>query len=368
MRILFFINSLHESGGTERVTTVLANYWTSLGHQVSVLTLQPTDRDFFKLSENIVRFELNRKKTNIYFSHLVNVYKLRKLVREISPDVFIDVATALSLISIPALFALKVKHISWEHFNASINWNPITTPLARYLCGKFCDHIVTLTNKDKIDFNSKYSATNVLTIGNPVTIDRPPEEYLSVDAKNRVKSQLGLDLDKKYVVAVGRFTRQKGFDLLLKSWLQIHKKIANWNLVIVGNGPELSNLENLRSVFGLNECVHFAQPTTNISNYYIASEIMACSSRFEGLPLVLIEAKFFGLPIVSYDCHTGPRDIVRHNVDGILVEPENIDEFSTQILSLMKDEKRIMEMSRRCQDDIDRFGIADISRKWEELF
>ena len=368
MRIILFINSLHEGGGTERVTTVLANHWSLCGHEVFIVTLQKIQSVFFPLRKEVIFFNLNSSFVNIYYSHLNNIFKLRKLIQILKPNVFIDVATALSLISIPALFGLRIKHIAWEHFNASINWNFITTPLARFLCSKFCFRVVTLTTSDKVNYEKKYLARNVVVIPNPITLS-PYIDLSALDkSKSLIKKSLNLSNDKKFALAIGRLTKQKGFDLLIESWSIARKNLHSWSLLIVGDGPELSFLEQLRNKLQLNDEVFFVSSTDKISNYYLACDLMICSSRFEGLPLVLIEAKAFSLPIVSFDCQTGPRDIIRDQIDGILVEALNVDELAAGIVMLTSNNNLRIAMGKMGNKDLSRFELQKINDMWQSLF
>ena len=175
-------------------------------------------------------------------------------------------------------------------------------------------------------------------------------------------------LESKRVIAVGRYAYQKGFDLLLRAWEKVEKQTSDWELVIFGQGdrsPYDSLIDELH--IDRQRC-HLNGPTENIISEYLNSSVFVFSSRFEGFGMVLVEAMACGLPVVSFDCPCGPKDIVASGVDGILVENGNIDKLSEAVVSLIQDEKKLRRMACNAIDNVQRFNIEQVAQRWKSLF
>lgn len=351
MKIFFLIKSLESAGGTERVTTVIANELSREGNEVSIICLQKCV-PFFKLCETVNVIPLNNKESiNIYKTYLPTVWRLRQLLKREKPNCIIDVCSAMSLWSLPAKFALDIKLISWEHFNAHVNWNPITSPLARKLVSKFADHVVVLTETDREVYQNEYKAQRVTCIVNPITIEKKQTTTLS----------------SKKVLAVGRLEDQKGFDLLLQTWKLCNCVNLGWKLEIIGSGSKESELKSMITSLNLHDSVTMREPVTDMVSEYLNASLYVLSSRFEGLPLVLIEAMSMGLPIVSFDCETGPRDIVKDGENGFLVPPMDIKALAEKIDFLVSSPNLLKSFSENAVRYSMRFDLAPVMEEWKLL-
>ena len=352
-KVVFLINSLNNAGGTERITTSLANYLADDSNiQVTIVAVYNNGTSFFELSPSITLHYLNNTKHgNIYTDYLRNIQRIRKLAKQIQPNYWIDVCSAMSLMSLPALIGLHIKVISWEHFNANVNWNPITSPLARKLISKYAYKIVTLTNDDKHIFKKKYKAKNVICIPNFITV--------------RVKGVASLT--EKKILSIGRFTEQKGFDMLLDAWQLTTCRHEGWVLQIVGQGELKEALREQAQRLELTDSVIFQEPTKNVISLYKNSSIYVMSSRFEGLPLVLIEALSYGLPIISFNCETGPKDIVEHEETGILVPPNDIKQLATAIDFLANTPDKRKEFQLNSIRKAENFKVPYIIGLWKDI-
>lgn len=352
IKVLFLINALHTPGGTERVTTILANLLTTCGYDTAIVCLHGGGKPFFALEPDVRLFYINPEGfRNIYTGFLRNIYNLRQLYKREHPDYVIDVCSAMSLMSIPASLGGITKVITWEHFNSNVDWNPVTTPLSRKLAALCSLKIVTLTRQDTRNYRKRYNARNVITIPNPITIEASTPSPLT----------------GKCVLAVGRFTSQKGFDLLLEAWNKVRSKDDGWTLRIIGQGEMEQQLKDTICKSGLSGNVEIIPSTQLITEQYRQASIYVLSSRFEGLPLVLIEAMAMGLPIVSFDCETGPRDIVIDGLTGVLVKPGDTNLLATELDKLMQDDKRRTYYSENALKESRRFEPEAIVSKWCEL-
>lgn len=172
--------------------------------------------------------------------------------------------------------------------------------------------------------------------------------------------------ESKIAVAIGRLTAQKGFDKLLDIWKKIEEKDSEWELYIIGSGEDREKLLNQKESLNLKRVI-FVENTKNIKEYYEKASIYLMTSRFEGLPMTLIEAQSFGLPIISYDIKTGPKDIVNNGEDGYLIVDDNRDEFINRFLELSQNRKKIQEFSQRAYENSKRFKLDNIIKKWKEI-
>lgn len=352
MNIAFLISSLNNSGGTERVTAVIANALARSGYCVKVFALSNGGEPFFELDKSIeVQYVVDKPKNNIYLRLPLNVLIIRKLCSKNKIDFLIDVCSAMSLMSIPANFMSRTRIITWEHFNANVDWNPITSPLARRLASRFSKNIVTLTSDDAEAYRKKFGAKNVFTIPNPLTIT--PKGVT--------------DMSSKTVLAVGRLEEQKGFDMLLEAWQKCKCRESGWELKIVGSGSLKAMLESRAEALSLSDSVRFMPPTREIEQVYRSASIYVMSSRFEGFGLVLVEAMSLGLPVVSFDCDNGPRDIVEHGTTGFLVEPNNVAELAEHIDLLAGDMNLRKKFAENALQRAEKFKLEPILEQWKEI-
>lgn len=355
MRIIVFNRHLHTPAGTERMTTLLANYLDDCNHKIFVLTLQNLGNPFFKLNDNVTVLTLLPDHNNNIIdlpSHFFKCLKrYKKLLKNVKPDLVIDLGLSLSLLSLPLSKLYNFKVISWEHFNTFVNWHTRSSKIARWLASKLSHRVVVLTELDRHHFKITYNAKNVVCIQNPITIDN--------EAKPKPKT--------KNVLAIGRLTEQKGFTYLLKAWKMVMETSPDWKLIIVGDGELKNDLLAESQQLGLTDHIDFDEPTHHIDEYYRNASIFAMSSLFEGLPLVLLEAKSFGLPIVSFNCKTGPDVIIRNNTDGFLVPVGDVQALANKILLLMEDAAMRKTFSANALADKRRFSVEEFQHSWDEL-
>ena len=176
------------------------------------------------------------------------------------------------------------------------------------------------------------------------------------------------ELKEKRVIAVGRYVYQKGFDLLLQAWSKIEKQYPDWQLAIFGDGNRTPYEKQLEALEIDNKRCHLNGPTSDIQQEYINSSIFVFSSRFEGFGMVLVEAMACGLPVVSFDCPCGPKDIVKDGEDGILVENGNIDLLAINLSNLLNSKSLRQSMSKAGQKNAQRFCIDHIAEQWRNIF
>jgi glycosyltransferase involved in cell wall biosynthesis len=173
---------------------------------------------------------------------------------------------------------------------------------------------------------------------------------------------------RKRLLAVGRLDYQKGFELLIEAFARLAADARDWELVIVGQGPLREALGERLEELGIGDAAYLAGEVGNLDDWYRDADLFALSSRFEGFPNALLEAMAHGLPAVSFDCDTGPRDIIRPGVDGLLVAPGDVGALEAALRRLMGDAALREQFGKRATDVRDRFAMERVAELWEDLF
>jgi len=173
---------------------------------------------------------------------------------------------------------------------------------------------------------------------------------------------------KHNLIAVGRLADEKSFDKLLRAFASIAGRKSEWGLTILGEGDKRQELENLRAELGLEGRVHFPGRVSNPFIWLRRADLFVMSSRFEGLPCALCEAMGCGLPAISFDCDSGPRDIIRDGVDGLLVPPRDVPALSRAMDRLMSDDDERARFAARAPEVMDRYNLKSIMLRWDKLF
>lgn len=179
---------------------------------------------------------------------------------------------------------------------------------------------------------------------------------------------MSLPHGRKRALAAGRLVEQKGFDLLIEAFARVAGQHPQWDLVIVGDGPLRTDLEHAVRRRGLQNRVFLPGKVGNIGDWYEAAHLFVLSSRFEGFANVLAESLSHGLPAISFDCPTGPADIIRHGVDGLLVPPNDVGKLAAAMSLVMNDENLRSALAARAVEARERFSVERIAAQWEALF
>jgi glycosyltransferase involved in cell wall biosynthesis len=363
------------AGGAERSVVLLSKEFLRQGHAVTVVTIYGTAVDSFVLAEDVERLALDVAADSHSFLHgLRNNVKrlaaLRKAIRATRPDIVISNMSQTNVLTKLALTNTGLPLVLVEHSDPARN---VRKGIWRVLRRATYPRAATIVSVSRgIDDYFKWLPESKKTvIPNPVSAI---DAELSIESM-RTQSTLPplpdgyfVNHNKKRLVAMGRLIHVKGFDRLLLAFAKLAQKHADWQLVILGEGEQRSDLEQLITRLGLAESVQLCGFVSNPFAMLNTSELFVMSSRSEGFPYALLEAMSCGLPCVAMDCGSGPREIIRDGIDGILVPDGNIEALAVAMDRMMSDAGERRRLAQRAKEVRERFGSEKVTALWEALF
>ena len=369
MKIVYCVDSVGHLGGIEIVTIVKANALAKMvGNEVWIVVADAQD-DPLRPLEGVHLVDLGVNYLHEYFGfrgyykkNRLHKERLEKVLNDIRPDVVVATGNheaylipSLHLVSKPLLiremhfekyWLKRINTKSWRH--RIIYW--IKNQYGYLWKIKGYDYIVVLTKEDK-EQNWK-GWKNVLVMPNPIT---------SVCEEKST-------CENKTAIAAGRMTEQKDFASLIRMWGRVAEKHPDWRLEIWGKGELEAALRQQIEESGLEGKVclmgYTAEPLKKMSQ----TSMYLLTSQYEGLPLVLIEAMSVGLPLVSYICPTGPRDIIEDGQNGYLVAVGDEKTFAERVCQLIEDEPLRKQMGQAGLKESEKYRIEDIAQRWMQLF
>lgn len=350
MKIDFLIGNM-TGGGAQRVISVLANHLAQKGHIIKIISFRGGDE--YPLDPSIKREHFNKKVLvnsvvfNGYFQ-LFNFYR-KKSNR---PDVMSSHINSLGFLTIPIAKIFRIKIIVSEHINHQVDMRFRKRFLWKRLY-PLVDAVTILTHFD-YDFFSKKNK-KVVVMPNPSSFE------------NREISEN--HIRKKEIIAIGSLDRyhHKGFDNLLDIAHEVGKENTEWIFKIVGAGEQGRRfLEQKTNDLHLTN-VEFMGFRTDIKEILYNAEIYVLPSRFEGLPMTLLEAYSQGAACIAYDCISGPSDIITNRQDGLLIENQNSKAMITGLLELLENTELRKELQKNAPFALEKFSIENVGDKWEVL-
>ena len=374
LKIVYLTPALYMAGGVERVLTLKANYFAEqFGYDITIILTEGKDKPlFYPLSDKIKVINLNIGFEELWtcsfakkiFVYLKKQHQFKKALTKELMCLRPDITVSLLRREINFLNDIKdgSRKIGELHVNRANyrNFEADETNCIKQLFAKLwmhslvsklkrLDHFVVLTEEDK---SAWPELQNICVIPDPLSF--LPTQHSP--------------LMEKRVIAVGRYVYQKGFDLLLQAWAKIEKNHSDWQMAIYGDGNREPYEQQMKELGIDSSRCHLNGPTADIQKEYVNSSVFVFSSRFEGFGMVLVEAMACGLPVVSFACPCGPKDIVKDGDDGLLVENGNLNALKDSLIRLMGDADLRRRMAANGIKNVQRFSMMHIAERWKGLF
>lgn len=365
MKILLITYDITLVGGIERVINKLTNYLCeNFDYEIEIISLNRNTlngyKPYFEFNSRIklTFLDLENKQyitKNKFQSLLVllrNYYlykkEVKKLLERRDIDIVLTFHAPLSIVTILNKKYITGKLVVTEHSEYKNGPDKIGKILRRLLFKK-ADKVIVLTEESK-DIYQKFT-NNIQVIPNPISFTT--EEYSPLCFKR--------------VICAGRLEKEKGFDQVIRAFSMIYKENNGWIMDIFGQGSEQDRLIELINDLKINHCVNIKPFSRDIKKEFLCSDIFVLPSRSEAFPLTLLEAMECGLPCLSFDL-PGPREIIKHRNDGIIVEKENINQLAKELNYLIKNSDIRIEYGFNAKKNVRRYHIDTICDIWREMF
>ncbi len=362
--LMIVIHSL-SGGGAERVAVDLSAYWVQRGYRVTLVTQAAAGADVYPLHPSVKRYALGTAsfssgKVSAIVANLRRVWALRQLIKQERPTIVLGMMTTASVLSIVAARGLSCRVLATEHTHPPSQELPEMWLRLRRWAYPQAAAVVALTAGTAAWLTENVPGSRVTVIPNAVRWPlETSEPVLSPPPKN----------GRYRLLAAGRLHPHKGFDLLIQAFQAIARHFPDWDLVILGEGERRDELQDQIDNAGLTARVSMPGRVGNVGDWYTQSDLYVLSSRVEGLSNTLLEAMASGLAPVAFDCETGPREIVRHGIDGVLVSPSEDDEaLAAHLSDMMAHREQRVAYARRAVDVRDRFSTTRVMALWGHLF
>jgi glycosyltransferase involved in cell wall biosynthesis len=353
MKILMYIDSMAPAGGIERVVSKHATFFLKY-HEVILITKD--DKESFYVLPSLIAtnslhidnsMNMHNKFERIFQSARQLLLAKKKLGKIINGYDLFYVTHVRNLLELYLAGVDMQKVIVTEH-GSYYAYNKIYKKLKKFLYPK-CKYIVSPTSMDFEIY--KNEDCNSIYIPNPLSFFNEKYSFLN----------------QKIVVNIGRLTGDKRQELLLYIWKKITLIHSDWRLKIIGHGELENDLKIAIKRLQLENSVEIVKPMKNIETAYLNSSVFVLTSKYEGFGMVLAEAMAYGVPCVSFDIPSGPRDIINHSDDGFLIEDGNIEEYVEKLNTLISDKDKRIKMGKRAKQNISKFLDKKIEKKWIKL-
>lgn len=354
MKIIFFTGSM-KLGGAERAVSKLANHWAGVGHDISIITMTDRSEDFYDLHSQIKRIGLNVMEPRDTFWQKLKLQMRRMIllsaaIRKLKPDVMISFNTDANILALETGLLYTSPLIISERTNPDRQVIKKLPSLLRRILYPFARKTVFVSEgvAKKYHWLRDDRKTTIL---NPVVTH---SEKLNCERE-------------KTIIALGRLLPVKGYDILIKSFSLIAKNYPDWSLTIYGDGAIKRQLESQISELRLSDQVSLGGHTKNVYPLLNKAGIYVLSSRYEGFPNSLMEAMSVGAPCISFDCESGPNEMITNGHDGLLVAPEDEIALADAIAYMIENPVERDRMGRNAAAINDRLSFEAIMPQWERL-
>jgi glycosyltransferase involved in cell wall biosynthesis len=360
MRITF-LTSFASRGGMQRAVAALTAFWAEQGDKVCLLTICHNQTPPYPLHPAVKLRSLGltlQSKHSIQnlFRSLGRTWMLRTAIRETRPDVIVSFGTQTNIIALLATLGMAAPVIISERTDPSRSRIRPVWQALRPLVYPWANVLVCLTSSTLARFQAMVRVKGCV-IPNSVSAECGPGHG----------AESTKDPAARRLMAMGRLDPEKSFDVLLQAFAKIAARHPAWSLTIIGEGSLRQALEREAQALKLDERVRFVGEFSDPFPLLRQGDLFVASSRYEGFPNALCEAMACGLPAVSLDCPSGPAHIIRHGIDGVLVNPETSDALAAALDRLMSDDQERARLAARAPEVRERFSAERVLSLWDHL-
>ncbi len=357
-QIVLVIHALH-GGGAERVAATMANDWVAQGDRVTVVTLDTVDSDVYCVDRRVRRIGLGLMRTSrnmltAVWNNRRRINALRHAIGEAKPDCVVSLTDRMNIVTLLACQSLPVpvvisEHSDPRHQQLGMIWERLRRKTYRQAAA-----VVVLTHAVAEVLRPLVAERPIHVIPNGIA--RPPGEFRSAAA--------GKD---RLIVAMGRLSVEKGFDRLIDAFAPVATQHPDWRLEIAGEGPERARLQQRIEQRKVGSSVRLIGWVDDPVALLTRAQIFVLPSRYEGFPVSLLEAMAQGLAVVSFDCDSGPREMIRHQQDGLLVEQDDRQQLTQAISRLIDDPSLRHRLGDAAREVVDRFSSERFAECWNRV-
>lgn len=355
-KIAFLVPNVHNKGGVARVVSIITNALFkeySNKYEIIIIGYLSGDKKGYFWNDKLKYFTIFNKSTPLKKGIFKGTRRIRKILREEKVDITIVCDSNLSLLGLASTKWLKSKLIYWDHTNFFENTSHQFKKQTRQIIAKYADVSVVLTKADELNYKKYTQVKNIFQIYNPIEFESTKLIYNSASNK---------------IVSVGRLAYQKNFEIIPLIAKKIKDRGISFKWHIFGEGPHKESIQHEIIKNEVSDYVVLKGHSTDISSEYNNYSILAMTSRYEGFPMVLLEAFNHKLPAISFDINTGPNEIIQDMINGFLIPENNIDLFVDKLEFFLKNITLRDEMSLNTQNNINIFKLNDILIQWNNIF
>jgi glycosyltransferase involved in cell wall biosynthesis len=344
-------------GGAERVVSAVTGSWAREGREVTVVTIASPEADVYRLAPGVRRLALDlaadSRSALEGISHaLRRTAALRRALGWLRPDVVVALMPQTNVVCLLATLGSGVPAVVCERSDPRMA--PLPRPWAWLRRALYPLASAVVVQTEAVAGWARAFCPRVHVI--PNFVERPP----------RVAARVG-DRGPKTLFAVGRLVPAKGFDLLVEAFAHAARERPEWSLTVLGEGRERGRLEALAAALGVSARVRLPGHVANPVDHLVTGHAFALSSRFEGFPNALLEAMACGLPVVAFDCPSGPADAITDGWDGVLVPTGDVAALASALGRIMDDPRERVRLGRNAAGIVLRLGADRILPRWGEL-
>jgi len=360
--ITILIDQFYQHGGIEKLVAIKANYWSkTFGYKVNIISTENKgEKLIYDIDKRIIFKDLsiNYNRTKSYFSpknlflFVKNLIKIQTYILKEKPDIIIVASHIPITYILPFLYRGKTKiskEIHFTQYYRSKQKTSIKKRIFQYVESKY-DSIIVLSKEEK----SFYKTDNVIVIPNP-TIIEPDALKISNTNKDNI------------AVTIARFAPVKRLDLLVDIWRKVIDKGIQWKLHIYGDTNNEYAKEILKKIeeYKLQNDIILKGSTNKVNEVLRNSKVSLLVSEQECFPMIILESFSVGTPVISFDCPTGPRNIIIDNKNGLLVENDNIDAFVSIFEKFSDDSSLQEELANNAFVSSEKYSIESIMKEWQ---